>query len=224
MMPELVDGVLHRAIQDTPITVLDFETTGLNPGYDRVVEVSVVRVDPGSSPRLVFDTLVNPDRRMAATEIHGITDRHAADAPRFKEVAGELLHALSDSVVAAHNVYFDLRFLQFELGKLGLFCDVPHVCTMHTRPLLGRRACSLNDACIADQIEYTPTHSSRSDSMAAALLWLRYREAFLDRRILTFRDLTRMGRRYKFFSSFGCSTLSPPNIPTDRRTVLKPRT
>jgi DNA polymerase-3 subunit epsilon len=222
-MPGILRGVLEHLIKDTPITVLDFETTGLNAGYDRVVEVSVVRVDPGSPPRLVFDTLVNPDRRMAATGIHGITDRDVADAPRFREVAGELVAALSDSVVAAHNVYFDLRFLEFELGRLGLFRDVPHVCTMHSRPLLGLKACSLNDACIADQIAFTPTHTSRSDSMAAALLWMRYRDAFLDRRILTFRDLTRTGRRYKFFSSFGCSTLSPSSIAGDRRSILKPR-
>jgi DNA polymerase-3 subunit epsilon len=218
-----MEGVLHRGIGDTPITVLDFETTGLNAGYDRVVEISVVRVEPGLPPRLVFDTLVNPDRRMAATEIHGITDAQVADAPRFKDVAGELLRALSDGIVAAHNVYFDLRFLQFELGRLGLFREVPHVCTMHTRPLLGLRACSLNDACIADRIEFTPTHTSRSDSMAAALLWMKYRDAFVDRRILTFRDLTRLGRRYKFFSSFGCSTLSHPMIAADRPSFLKPR-
>ncbi len=124
-MPGNPNGVHHQAIKDTPITVLDFETTGLNAGYDRVVEVSVVRIDPGSSPRLVFDTLINPDRRMAATEIHGITDGQVADAPRFKDVARELLLALSDSVIAAHNVYFDLRFLQFELGRLGLFRECP---------------------------------------------------------------------------------------------------
>ncbi len=94
---------------------------------------------------------------------------------------------------------------------------------MYTRPLLGLKACSLNDACIADSIAFTPTHRSRSDSMAAALLWMRYRDAFLDRRIITFRDLTAMGRRYKFFSSFGCSTLSPPGIATDGGPVLKPR-
>ncbi|MGP0064385.1 MAG: PolC-type DNA polymerase III [Isosphaeraceae bacterium] len=222
-MPATSNGVLHHSLKDTPITVLDFETTGLTPGYDRVVEVSVVRIDPGSPPRLIFDTLINPDRRMAATEIHGITARDVADAPRFADVASDLLSALSESVIAAHNVYFDLRFLQFELGRLELFREVPHVCTMHARPLLGLRACSLNDACIADQIAFTPTHTSRSDSMAAALLWMRYRDAFLDRRILTFRDLTKMGRRYKFFSSFGYSTLSPCHMQTDRSPVLKPR-
>jgi DNA polymerase III subunit epsilon len=216
------DGILHHVIQDTPVAVLDFETTGLSPGYDRVVEVSVVRVDPGSKPRLVFDSLVNPDRRMAATEIHGIRDRDVADAPRFEHLAGDLLHALSGCVIAAHNVYFDLRFLRFELDRLGLFQEVPHLCTMYSRPLIGLLACGLDQACQADRIGFTPTHSSRSDSTAAALLWMRYRDAFMDRGVITFRDLTLMGRRYKFFSSFRWGTL-PQSEATNRRAELKPR-
>jgi DNA polymerase-3 subunit epsilon len=217
------NGILDRRITETPIAVIDFETTGLSPGYDRVVEVSVVRVDPGSPPRLVFDSLVNPDRRMSATEIHGLTDWDVADAPRFKDVAGELLRALADSVVAAHNVYFDLRFLRFELDRLRLFREVPHVCTMYMRPLLGLAARNLNEACLADQIAYTPVHSSRSDSMAAALLWMRYHEAFKQRGILTFRDMTLTGKRYKFFASFGFGTLRPCDNTTGRGTVLKLR-
>jgi DNA polymerase-3 subunit epsilon len=94
---------------------------------------------------------------------------------------------------------------------------------MYMRPLLGLTACKLNEACLADQIAYTPTHSSRSDSTAAALLWMRYRDAFIDRRIFTFRDLTLMGRRYKFFSSFGCNTWRPCSRTPRRQAVLKPR-
>jgi DNA polymerase-3 subunit epsilon len=219
----VTNGILGRRITDTPIAVIDFETTGLSPGYDRVVEVSVVRIDPGSRPRLVFDSLVNPDRRMAATEIHGLTDRDVIDAPRFKDVAGELLRALVDSVIAAHNIYFDLRFLRFELDRLGLFREVPHVCTMYSRPLLGLAACNLNDACLADQIAYIPVHSSRSDSMAAALLWMRYRDAFEERGMLTFRDMTLTGKRYKFFASFGFGTLGPSGDSKKGPSVLKPR-
>jgi DNA polymerase-3 subunit epsilon len=222
-MPDSSTGVFHQIIKDIPIAVLDFETTGLSPGYDRVVEVSVVRIDPGSEPRLVFDSLVNPERRMTATEIHGIRDRDVADAPRFDDLAAGLLHALSGCVVAAHNVYFDLRFLRFELDRLGLFQEVPHLCTMYSRPLLGLAACSLNEACRIDRIGFTPTHTSRSDSTAAALLWMRYRKAFQERGVLTFRDLTLQGRSYKFLSSFRCSTLPLRKELTKRRVGLKPR-
>jgi DNA polymerase III subunit epsilon len=215
-------GIHELLIQETPIAVLDFETTGLSPGWDRVVEVSVVRVDPRSKPRLVFDSLVHPDRRMAATEIHGITDRDVRDAPRFEDLAKALLHALSGCVVAAHNVYFDLRFLRFELDRLDLFREIPHLCTMYSRPLLGLSACNLEEACRTDRIGFTPAHTSRSDSTAAALLWTRYRNAFLDRGVVTFGDLTRMGRNYKFFSSFRCGTLLSMSCRRSQGT-LKPR-
>ena len=222
-MSATIKGILHHGIKDIPVAVLDFETTGLSPGYDRVVEVSVVRVDPGSEPRLVFDTLVNPDRRMAATEIHGITDRDVVGAPRFEEVARGLLGALSGCVVAAHNVYFDLRFLRFELDRLGLFQEVPHLCTMYSRPLLGLAVCSLNEACRTDRIEFTPAHTSRSDSTAASLLWMQYRDAFMKRGVMTFRDLTLMGRSYKFLSSFRCNALPSPKDAKAKRVALKPR-
>jgi DNA polymerase-3 subunit epsilon len=220
---ELPGGILGRAILDTPIAVLDFETTGLSPGYDRVVEVSVVRIEPGAAPRLVLDTLVKPGRRMAATEIHGITDRDVADAPRFEEIAGDLARALAGCVLAAHNVYFDLKFLRHELGRLGQYRELPHLCTMYVRPLLGLRACNLNAACIADRIAYTPMHTSRSDSTAAALLWIRYREVFRARGLVTFQDLVSLGRTYKFFTSFACGTLPPPGYVAGPCAALKPR-
>ena len=109
-------GILDSRIDETPIAIIDFETTGLTPGYDRVLEISVVRKDPGQAPRLVFDTLVNPRRRVSATEIHGITDQDVAGAPYFEDVVGDFLHAISDCVIAAYNVYFDIKFFTYEFS------------------------------------------------------------------------------------------------------------
>ena len=67
------------------LAFIDFETTGLTPGLDRVVEISVFKMEPGKSLCLAFDTLVNPLRPMAATEIHGISNAGVADAPTFNE-------------------------------------------------------------------------------------------------------------------------------------------
>ena len=52
----------------------------------------------------MLDTLVNPRRAIAATEIHGITDDDVADAPEFGDIASDLVAAISDCVVAAYNV------------------------------------------------------------------------------------------------------------------------
>src|SRR4051812_39854758 len=113
-------------ILETPLTVIDFETTGLDAGFDRVVEVCVARIEPGCQPRIVMDTLINPGRRMDATFVHGITDADVRHAPRFEDVVPDFIEAISGSVVTAYNVSFDLRFLRDELGRCGVAAIPPH--------------------------------------------------------------------------------------------------
>ena len=204
-------SIAERCVSETPFAVLDFETTGLNPGTDRVVEVSVMRMEPGKAPEMVLDTLINPQRLVAATEIHGITDTDVADAPRFQEVAGEVVKALSDAVLAAYNVYFDIRFLEYELSRAGVAESPPHLCLMYLRPMLdlGCR-CRLGEACMAHGIEFSESHIAAQDVQASARLMEVYLGEMQRRDIRTFRDLAAL-RTYKFVRSF---ELAPFNADT----------
>jgi DNA polymerase III subunit epsilon len=215
------NGLLDRAITDLPVAVLDFETTGMMAGPDRVVEVSVVRVEPGRGPELVLDTLVNPNRRMGCSWVHGITDRDVADAPRFPQVAGRVLGALSGCVVAAYNAAFDVRFLEFELGRCGVRHAFPHLCLMYLRPLLGLgRHCGLGAACRIHGIPHTQAHAAAADSLAAARLWTVYRDAIARRGVRTFADLAAL-KAYKFVQSL-CRD-PHPGIPVTGEGPLKAR-
>lgn len=195
-------GIMDRAVNEMPIAVIDFETTGLTPGLDRVVEVSVVRMEPGKYPELAFDTLVNPVRSVAATEIHGITDEDVADAPVFEEIAGDFVRAISDCIVAAYNVYFDIKFLAYELNQAGLEGLPPHLCLMYMRPMLGLgKRCTLGDACNCHGIPHSMTHTSAGDADAAAHLMTLYLEKMKRSEISTFGDLAQL-KNYKFVRSF----------------------
>ena len=57
-------GIVDRQLCDAPVAIIDFETTGLTPGADRIVEVAVAREDAQGDVRLVFDTLVNRKRTL----------------------------------------------------------------------------------------------------------------------------------------------------------------
>src|SRR4051812_46720880 len=168
-------GISDRVIGETPVAVVDLETTGLSPVGDRIVEIAVVRIEPGQQPVLVLDTLVNPSLPISGTEIHGISDRDVIDAPSFTQVAGNLASALTDSVFASYNVYFDVQFVQAELTQVGINIFPPHLCLMYMRPLLGLGPkCSLTDACRAHGITYARAHQAASDAMVSALLWQAY--------------------------------------------------
>lgn len=195
-------GVYERCVADTPIAVVDFETTGLTPGGDRVVEVSVVRLEPNTAPQLILDTLVNPRRPVAATEIHGITDADVVDAPPFEDVAGDFVRAIAESVVASYNVYFDMRFMQHELAAAGLPCAPPHFCLMYLRPMLGfGKRCCLEEACRVHGVRYQTAHLAAADCEAAAGLMHCYLAELRSRGISTFADLADL-KDYKFVRSF----------------------
>lgn len=195
--------LLSQHVDQVPLAVVDLETTGLNPAGDRIVEVSVVRLGPDAKVEVVLDTLLDPQRPMAATEIHGITDSDVTGAPTFSDVAGELGRALADSVLAAYNVYFDVRFLNAEFERVGLKPLPPHVCLMYLRPLLGLgKKCGLVDACRIHGIEHAHAHRTAADALAAASLWPLYVEEMERKDLKTLWDLQAV-KRYKFFESFG---------------------
>jgi DNA polymerase-3 subunit epsilon len=216
-------GIWDLPIATMPVAVLDFETTGLFAGYDRVVEVSIVRCDPGDPARLIFDTLIHPGRPMNATFIHGLTDVDVLDAPKFADIAGLLIDALAGCVVAAYNVGFDIQFLRDELGRLGIKLLPPQLCLMYLRPLLGfGKHCKLEQACRAHCVSYRPKHTAASDAWAAAGLWQRYRQAMIDRDLTSFRDLADL-REYRFTQSFRADTLTSNLGEGLGRAKVKPR-
>jgi DNA polymerase III subunit epsilon len=133
---KLLEALRSRtATADVPIggfAALDLETTGLSPRTDRVVEVAVVCLDVKGTVVSEFSTLVNPQRDVGPTRIHGLRARDVAAAPCFADVAGQVLGCLAGRVPIAHNLAFDLRFLDAELGRLGagMPARLPGLCTM----------------------------------------------------------------------------------------------
>ena len=105
-------------------------------------------------------------------------------------------------MLAAYNVYFDIRFLRHELGRLGADCSIPHLCLMWMRPMLGLgRRCGLGRACSEFGIQLTDAHHAAADTLAAARLWQVYLEEIARREVRTFADLRRL-KSYKFVKSF----------------------
>jgi DNA polymerase-3 subunit epsilon len=166
---------------DLPVggfAALDLETTGLSPRTDRVVEVAVVCLDLKGTVVSEFSTLVNPQRDVGPTRIHGLRARDVAAAPCFADVAGQVLGCLAGRVPVAHNLSFDLRFLDAELGRLGagMPAGLSGLCTMRLAGgyLDGIAGRTLAACCAAANVPLTQAHSALADARAVAGLMAVY--------------------------------------------------
>lgn len=106
--------------QSFDIVALDFETTGLSPKRDRVIEVGMARLNPSRELVAQFSTLVNPGLATTGAGVKGIAASAFDDAPSFEEVYDTICEFLDGAVVVAHNAPFDEWFLGNECVRAGL--------------------------------------------------------------------------------------------------------
>ena len=116
---------------EAPLAIVDLETTGSSPAWDRVTEVAVIEVD-GFEVSSEWSTLVNPECAIPSPiqALTGITNDMVAAAPRFRSLAEQLLERLGGRVFVAHNARFDYGFLRHEFERAGIKFMAKTLCTV----------------------------------------------------------------------------------------------
>jgi len=110
---------------DRALVFFDCETTGTNPETDRLVEVALIRFEPGplhAREGQPARFLVNPGVPIPAeaTAVHGFTDADVADCPPFSEIALALYRLFRDADLAGFGIRrFDCRLLVAEFQRAG---------------------------------------------------------------------------------------------------------
>ncbi|MBI2766253.1 MAG: hypothetical protein HYX53_10120 [Chloroflexi bacterium] len=209
-----VAAVLHgRSLGEYQFAALDLETTGLFPqAHDRVVEVGIVLFTLDGGIQDEYETLVNPSRDLGAQHIHGLSMADLAHAPPFADVSPDVVAALRDRVVVAHNSRFDVGFLAAEFQHAGIDTpELPHLCTMRlaASERLGRR---LPEICASIGVQHIDSHTAIGDARAVAAVMTRWYRAQSAQASLTLR-------------SCGCSCEPRPDLwptlSTSERAVVR---
>ncbi|MEK6192893.1 MAG: 3'-5' exonuclease [Deltaproteobacteria bacterium] len=117
-----------------PVIVLDFETSGLSPQYgDRAIEIGAVRIE---NNRITdrFQSLMNPGFRISSfiESYTGISNNMVAAAPPCEEVMERFAEFMGGLPLVAHNASFDRKFLDSELGFIGKSRTNNMACSMLT--------------------------------------------------------------------------------------------
>lgn len=162
---------------------LDLETTGLNPKYDKIIEVGAVKVIDGEVVDK-FSEFVNPGRKLSehVTEITGITDADLMDAKAVEEVVPMLLDFISELPLLGHRILFDYSFVKHAAVNLKLEFERGGVDTLKISRacLLELPSKRLTDMCAYYGIEYQ-AHRALNDAEATHVLFQKLKEDYGDK-------------------------------------------
>jgi exodeoxyribonuclease X len=104
-------------------TVIDTETTGIDPAEHALVEVAAVDV-VDEALRRINSSLINPQRSIPpeASAVHHITDLDVIGAPLARDAVPEIVLPDDEKIYVAHNSAFEQSFLEPYLPGAHWIC------------------------------------------------------------------------------------------------------
>ena len=163
-------------------TVIDLETTGLNPKTEKIIEIGAVRVRDGVVTEQ-FTTLVNPGRKLEERiiELTGICDKDLETAPFIEDVLPNLIAFIGEDILVGHRVLFDFSFIKKAAVNMNLPFERKGIDTLK---LARRFLPELQSKRLPFLCEYYgiphKAHRAVNDARATAELYRRLAEEFPD--------------------------------------------
>ena len=112
------------ALKDTVFMALDLETTGLDSGKNKIIEIGAILFN---TERILdkYQCLIDPGVSIPEniTAINGITNGMVKGQKTIEEVLPDFLEFSKGVFTIAHNAYFDIGFIIYDLSRLGIIPD-----------------------------------------------------------------------------------------------------
>ncbi len=155
-------------------TIIDIETTGLRPQFDRITEIAIY-IHDGNRIVEEFATLINPEKTIPyhISGLTGITNEMVEDAPPFYEVARKIIELTDNQIFVAHNARFDYNFIKEEFKNLGYLFkrEILDTVKLSRRLIPGLRSYSLGRLCDHLDIHINDRHRAAGDALATVKLF-----------------------------------------------------
>jgi len=167
-----------------PICFFDLETTGIDVGKDRIVEIAIFKVFPNGNKEsktwLVNPTIPIPPQ---STAVHGITNEKVANEPTFVELSSQIYNMIKDSDLAGYNSdRFDIPLLAEEMLRAGVDFDMKNRVSVDVQTIFHKKeertlSAALKFYC-GKNLENA--HSAEADTMATYEILLGQLERYPD--------------------------------------------
>jgi DNA polymerase-3 subunit epsilon len=154
--------------------IIDVETTGGRPKESKITEIAIF-IHDGKEVVDSLCTLINPEMEIPEfiVRLTGISDAMVANAPKFFEVAKQIVEITEGCVFVAHNVGFDYSMIRGEFRSLGFDYRRDQLCTVRSSRYIlpGYDSYSLGKLCRALGIQVENRHRATGDALATTKLF-----------------------------------------------------
>jgi DNA polymerase-3 subunit epsilon len=182
--------------------IVDIETTGGSARHEKITEIAIYLHD-GQKITGEFVSLVNPERNVPyfITNLTGITNEMVENAPKFYEIAKQVVELTEGRTFVAHNARFDYSFIRQEFKSLGFNYkrNILDTVSLSRKLLPGHMSYSLGNICKDLKIVIEGRHRASGDALATAKLF----------DILMERDRILNGNKNRLMRNTKASKLNP---------------
>lgn len=177
----------QELLKELRFCVIDLETTGGNHESDQIIEIGMARIE---NLEIVDEKnfLIDPEMKIPEfiQKLTSIRQKDIKGCPKIEEVVDDILDFIGEDIIVAHNISFDLPFLNSVLRRLGKeelknknLCT--NVMTKHMIPEIT--SSNLGYMSQLFGIEHSKAHRAHDDALATAKLLLKYLEIFIEKGI-----------------------------------------
>ncbi|OQX25488.1 MAG: hypothetical protein BWK80_15365 [Desulfobacteraceae bacterium IS3] len=193
----------HQLLSEIPYTVIDTETTGLDPLSDEIISIGAVRIVNGRVLKNeIFNILIDPQREISeeSIKIHGIRQEMLRGQPTIGKVLPLLYQFSENTVLIGHNVAFDMRMFQVKEFVSSVRFTQPVLDTMFLSAVIhsSHRYHSLEAISERLGVTITGRHTALGDALAAAEIFLKCIPLLARNGILTLNDALQASMKTKY--------------------------
>ena len=160
---------------------LDLETTGLNPKYDKIIEIGALKIKEGGVID-VYSTFIDVGIPISEkiTNLTGISNNMVKNGIRLQKAIEDLVEFCEDYILLGHNILFDYSFIKRSTVNYNLKFEKTGIDTLKIArkvlPHLEKR--NLEYLCKHYHIAHQNRHRAYDDAKAASDLYRNMFEEF----------------------------------------------
>ena len=184
-------------IESTRFVIFDTETTGLNPGEDRILSIGCVAV-VGNTINIsdIFEIYIKQDKfNVDTVEFHGILKEGKISKVEEPKALIQFLEYIKNSILVAHHAAFDVAMINEGLKRLDLpklknkFLDTGILFKKTTLHKAIDKHYRLDELCDIFNIKKQDRHTASGDAFITGLIFLKILSNLKNTKKITVKDL-----------------------------------